>query len=100
MLHFVNRGILYISKKGINTKKDIIELNIDTGMIKSPKLTNDGLIVSCLFNPLIQNFDRINITSQQTRACGLWVVFKVGHDISVLMPDSNQWHTNLLMVKA
>jgi hypothetical protein len=98
--HFVSRGVLYISKSAIDKIKPIIELNIDVGMIKSPKLTNDGLIVSCLFNPRIASWDRINVTSQQTRACGLWVVAKVEHDISVLMQDQNQWQTNLLMVKA
>jgi len=98
--HFVNRGVLYISKNAEDKTKPIIELNIDTGMIKSPKLTNDGLIVSTLFRPTITSWDRINVTSQQTRACGLWNAFRVSHDISVLMSDSNQWFTNLLLVKA
>lgn len=97
--NFVNRGILYISKSGVNTKKTIIELSDDTGMLNPPLTTNDGMSVSCLFNPRILSFDRINVTSQQTRACGLWTVAKVGHDISVLMPDSNLWQTNLLLVK-
>lgn len=100
IFHYVNRGILYISKSGVNTKKPILELSDDTGMLNPPLTTNDGMSVSCLFNPRILSFDRINITSQQTRACGLWTVAKVGHDISVLMPDSNMWQTNLLLVKS
>lgn len=100
IFNFVAKGILYISKSGDNKTKPIIELSVDSGMIKSPKLTNDGLIVSCLFNPRIASWDRINITSQQTSASGQWNVFKVSHDISVLMPDSNTWQTNLLMVKS
>jgi hypothetical protein len=100
VFHFVNRGVLYISKNALNSQKPIIQLNADTGLIKSPKLTNDGLIGQMLFNPRITSWDRINITSQQTRACGLWNAFRVSHDISVLMPDSNQWFTNLLLVKS
>ena len=63
-----------------------------TGMIGYPTYTQDGMIVSSIYNPAIRPNGRIKVQSEIQPACGEWTVFALTHELESETP-SGAWRS-------
>lgn len=61
---------------------DAVLLTPNTGMIGYPNFTQDGISVSCFFNPALKLGGQIKIESIVPRATGYWKITKLSHDLA------------------
>jgi hypothetical protein len=85
-----------------------IAISRDTGMIGSPAIANQGIMVKTLFNPQIKRLSLVNITSialsqevlqrlsqiNQLPATGNWYVYSLDHDLETQVPNG-RWESTL-----
>lgn len=71
-----------------------IKVSPDTGMVGYPSFSSNGIIVTTLFNPDIQQGGRIDVSSDLPVACGVWNVFSVAHVLESETPNG-QWFTQV-----
>jgi hypothetical protein len=69
-------------------------LSKDTGLIGYPSWTDNGLVLTSMFNPNITFGARVQVQSDITPANGTWTIFKVDHDLESETPDG-RWFTRL-----
>jgi hypothetical protein len=69
-------------------------LSKDTGLKGYPAHTQNGIVVTTLFNPSITFGGQVEVRSILTPANGRWTVFSVVHDLEAETPDG-QWFTRL-----
>ena len=67
-------------------------VNAQTGMVGYPQHTQNGIIVTSLFNPNIVFGRQIKVESVVTPASGTWTVFGVTHDLESETPGG-KWFT-------
>lgn len=65
-----------------------------TGMKGYPSYSSKGIVVQTLFNPSVGFGGAIEVQSQQTPACGRWIVFSLMHDLESKTPGG-QWHSTI-----
>lgn len=67
-------------------------INAQTGLVGFPTHTENGIIVTSLFNPAIVFGRSIRVESVLTPASGTWTVFAVSHDLESQAPGG-AWFT-------
>lgn len=66
-------------------------LSKDTGLLKYPAFTNDGIQCTCLYNPLIQIAGMVKIQSIVPKASGVWRVNKLHYDLEAYSSNAGEW---------
>jgi hypothetical protein len=67
-------------------------INAATGLVGFPTHTENGILVTSLFNPAVIFGRAIQVESVLTPAAGQWTVFAVSHDLESLAPGG-AWFT-------
>lgn len=83
--HIIDRGKLSIWMAGQATGNNIV-ISPQTGMVGYPTFNQNSIYVKTIFNPTIQNSQKITVQSDLTPACGTWQVFHVCHEIECQLP--------------
>jgi hypothetical protein len=80
---FVDDNKLVLKEFGVPLTGAVLNLNLDTGMIGVPEITEQGLKVTFLYTPIAQLGGAINLTSVlNPAATGLYVINKLHHHLS------------------
>lgn len=80
---YVDDQQLVLKEFGVPLTGSVINLSETTGMIGVPEITEQGLKVKFLFNPVAQLGGAVNLTSAlNPSANGLFVIFKLQHELS------------------
>jgi hypothetical protein len=66
----------------------------ETGLVGYPRFNATGITLVTLFNPAIVHGGRVQVKSQLTAACGIWLVNMMAHNLSSQMPNG-PWFTTL-----
>jgi hypothetical protein len=61
-------------------------------MVGYPSYVVQGIMVKALFNPAIRFGGKINVTSTQKPACGIWAVYSLEYDLDANTPGG-AWFT-------
>jgi hypothetical protein len=77
---------------------DVPTLSPNTGMVGYPRFNQEGLEVTCLYNPALRFGAQVKIQSSLPPACGAWNVMRMHHTLEAEMPGG-QWFTNLQLSK-
>jgi hypothetical protein len=89
-------GRLVVWPKGSSMAGDPVEVSARTGMVGYPYPSGEGYLgVRSIFNPAIRFGRRINVISDITPACGIWVTNQVVHEIASEMPGG-EWFTSIM----
>ncbi|NBW08589.1 MAG: hypothetical protein EBR82_11250 [Caulobacteraceae bacterium] len=67
-------------------------INAQTGLVGFPTHTENGILITSLFNPAIVFGRAVRVESILTPAAGTWSVFAVSHDLESLAPGG-AWFT-------
>jgi len=67
-------------------------------MVGYPSFNDGMIIVRSIFNPDISVQTSIQVQSEITKACGMWTVSQVQHNIESMTPKGN-WFTEMLATR-
>lgn len=77
------------SRKGL-----IPKISAGNGLVAYPTHTQNGIVITTLFNPSIVYGGQVEIESDLTPANGTWTVFSVSHTLQSETPDG-EWFTRM-----
>jgi len=92
----IDDGILAIWPVGGSRKSNLVPLiSKDTGLVRYPAYTSQGVMLRTLFNPAIRFGMTVEVQSELGKpANGTWVVYSIDYDLESLMPKG-QWFTTI-----
>lgn len=90
----IDEGTLAIWPAGSSRGGQIPLISPGTGLVGYPAHTQNGVVITTLFNPSITFGGRVQLESLLTPANGTWTVFAVSHTLESEMPDGD-WFTRL-----
>ena len=70
-------------------------INAGSGLIGYPTFSNQGIILSCEYNPLIKQQGLIQVESVVPKSTGTWRVIKLNHIIAANIPAGGDWKTQI-----
>jgi hypothetical protein len=86
-----DRTVFLLPGDGTAREGNAVLLSKETGLLKYPEFTNDGINCSCIFNPELQQGGLIKIESLMPHANGTWKIVKIKHSLSSV----DKWQTDL-----
>lgn len=94
----IHNGNVEISNKGGILTDIVPEVSPETGMVGYPTVTNQGVVVSMLFNPQLRRQGRVLIKSDNKAADGVLTIVNLTHNISSKIPGG-VWMTTIRAIK-
>ena len=91
----IDNDVLRVMRKGQSLKTGTVLINAATGLIGYPTFSNQGINLSCLYNPNIKQQGLIQVESVVPKATGVWRVIKVNHVVSANIPTGSDWKTQI-----
>jgi hypothetical protein len=90
----VSNGTLSIWPTGSSRSGSAIDISPTTGMIGYPVFNQAGIAVRTLFNPSLLRGRKINVASEITPACGIWIVYNFELNLESVIPNGN-WYAEM-----
>lgn len=91
----IDNDILRVMKKDESLKNGTVLINAKSGLIGHPTFSNQGIILSCEYNPRIKQQGLIQVESIVPKATGTWRVIKLNHIIAANIPAGGDWKTQI-----
>lgn len=91
----IDNDVLRVMKKDESLKNGTVLINAGSGLIGYPTFSNQGIILSCEYNPLIKQQGLIQVESVVPKSTGTWRVIKLNHIIAANMPAGGDWKTQV-----
>lgn len=91
----IDNDILRVMKKDESLKNGTVLINAESGLIGYPTFSNQGIILSCEYNPRIKQQGLIQVESIVPKATGSWRVIKINHIIAANIPAGGEWKTQI-----
>ncbi len=82
----IDNGKLAIWNKGQARSGAATMVSKDTIMVGYPGLTQWGVVVKTLFDPTLTYGGQIQVQSDITPACGMWIIYALEYDLASMMP--------------
>ena len=90
--HILDGNLNILPKDKVLSNTDGFVLSLDTGMIGSPEISDDGLKVSCLLNPKLNIGGLVRVKSILSEYDGDYKIIKLSHSGDFL---GDTWKTDL-----
>ena len=91
----IDNNILRVMKKDESLKNGTVLINAESGLIAYPTFSNQGIVLSCEYNPRIKQQGLIQVESIVPKATGTWRVIKINHIIAANIPAGGDWKTQI-----
>ena len=91
----IDNDILRVMKKDESLKNGTVLINAESGLIAYPTFSNQGIVLSCEYNPRIKQQGLIQVESIVPKATGTWRVIKINHIIAANIPAGGEWKTQI-----
>lgn len=91
----IDNDILRVMKREQALKGQAVLISPESGLIGYPTFSNQGINISCLYNPNIKQQGLIQIKSVVPKASGTWRAIKVNHVIAANMTSGGDWKTQI-----
>lgn len=91
----IDNDILRVMKKDESLKNGTVLINASSGLIGYPTFSNQGIVLSCEYNPRIKQQGLIQVESIVPKATGTWRVIKLNHIIAANIPADGDWKTQI-----
>jgi hypothetical protein len=72
----------------------IFTLSKDNGLIGYPSFNEEGVSITCFFNPNLTIGGIIQLDSIVPRATGRWKITRLDHSLSVNTSGEGEWRSN------
>ena len=79
-----NRAILIPAGGAVNTAGNAILINKDTGLLKYPTVTQNGIDAGIF-----------KLETEVPKASGTWRIIKLSHDLSANSPQQGKWESKI-----
>lgn len=90
-----NRAILIPAGGAVNTAGNAILINKDTGLLKYPTVTQNGIELTTVFNPALRFAGIFKLETEVPKASGAWRIIKLSHDLSANSPRQGKWESKV-----
>lgn len=90
-----NRAILIPAGGAVNTAGNAILINRDTGLLKYPTVTQNGIELTTVFNPALRFAGIFKLETEVPKASGTWRIIKLSHDLSANSPRQGKWESKI-----
>ena len=90
-----NRAILIPAGGAVNTAGNAILINKDTGLLKYPTVTQNGIELTTVFNPALRFAGIFKLETEVPKASGTWRIIKLSHDLSANSPQQGKWESKI-----
>ena len=90
-----NRAILIPAGGAVNTTGNAILINKDTGLLKYPTVTQNGIELTTVFNPALRFAGIFKLETEVPKASGTWRIIKLSHDLSANSPQQGKWESKI-----
>lgn len=90
----IDDGVLAIWPAGGARNASVPLIAPGSGLVGYPAHTQNGVVITTLFNPSIVYGGQVQLESALTPANGTWTVFSVSHSLESEMPDG-EWFTRM-----
>ena len=91
----VDDGTMVLLPRGAARSGRAILLSAETGLRGYPSFTNNGLAVTCLYNPELRLGGLVEIKSIVPKASALWRITKLSHQLAAYTPGQAPWDSKL-----
>ena len=88
-------GVMSLSPAGGNPRAQAVKLTKDTGLIKYPTLTSEGVDITALYDPAFQIGGMVELESIVPKASGTWRIVKLSHELHAFCPDGGPWFSKI-----
>jgi hypothetical protein len=83
-------------QEGTRDSEDIFLISPQTGLVGYPTYSSNGILLMCIYNPLIKIGNKIKIESQLTPTEGIWSANNIIHSLESENPNGNgPWFTTI-----
>ena len=90
-----NRAILIPAGGAVNAAGNAILINKDTGLLKYPTVTQNGIELTTVFNPALRFAGIFKLETEVPKASGTWRIIKLSHDLSANSPQQGKWESKI-----
>jgi hypothetical protein len=90
-----NRAILIPAGGAVNTEGNAVLINKDTGLLKYPTVTQNGIELTTVFNPALRFAGIFKLETEVPKASGTWRIIKLSHDLSANSPRQGKWESKI-----
>ena len=90
----IDEGIIAIWPDGAARGESIVEVSANTGLMGSPKFTQNGIMFEVYYNPALTFGQKVRMKSEITAANGDWVVAAVSHELDAEV-QGGAWRTTV-----
>lgn len=87
--------ILLPFDKGRQEEGNAVLLTPETGMLGYPSFSNDGVSVTCLYNPALELGGMVKIESIVPGATGVWKIVKLSHELNAYGRQGGAWFSQV-----
>jgi hypothetical protein len=90
----IDRGTLFITTPGSPRPSAPVLVSPENGMVGYPQFNQTQVLVTTLFNPVIQFQGGVTIQSSLQPACGAWIVGAIEYDLESIT-QGGSWFQRL-----
>lgn len=89
-----NETIVMLPRGEARLRPGIFTLSKDNGLIGYPSFNEEGVSITCFFNPNLTIGGIIQLDSVVPRATGRWKITRLDHSLSVNTSGEGEWRSN------
>jgi hypothetical protein len=94
----IDGDVLAIWPKGATRGTQVPLIGPETGMVGYPTYAPNGMVVTCIYNPMLVPGGNIRVKSSLPRTEGLWNIISLTHTLDSETPGGN-WFSRLEVIR-
>lgn len=87
--------LILLPKNGVRDSEQVPLLNKDSGLLGYPKITQSGIEVKSIFNPVYKLGQTFVLESIVPKASGTWQITKLVHKLAANEPGDGSWESQI-----